>query len=375
MSDKTPAENDVPAQELKAYVPIRTHLLRPFGSSRFSIYVRKGTGLVLYASRGAAFTQEQMRRLKAMGVPTVYIHQGEMRHYENYLRDALGEILLDESIPLPERSEVWHASAASLARGVLEEKLPHTISRARFDQVGKLVRQSIGFLQGPDAAKDVVRLISKGYQEYQHGLAVMVLTSLMLMDRPGVTEDLLVKIGVGALLHDVGKLGVASTLLERRPDSWTPEEEVQFRSHPALGVGLCVGLPLPAETLHCILFHHEQEDGKGFPAGLPATGIPPYVKALAVCNTYDALTRACVWRPAYPPFEALRKMEAKKETLDRAMFKRLIMILADTEMLKDGGQDAKDGKLPPPSPTSPRPSPQPEYPEPPTQPEETPKAG
>ncbi len=344
------AEEAVPAQELKSYLPVKTLSLRPWGKGRFSFYVRKGGGLVLYATRGAAFTAEQLARLRAMGVETVYIHKGEQRHYENYLRESLGELLLDESIPLAARAEVWHASAVTLVRGVLEEKLPHNISRARFDQVGKLVRQSLGFLQAPDAVKNVGRLISKGYQEYQHGLAVMVLTSLVLMDRPGADEELLVKVGVGALLHDVGKLGLPAGLLERRPEIWTPEDETAFRSHPALGVGMCVGLPLPAETMHCILFHHEQEDGRGFPAGLPGTGIPPYVKALCVCNTYDALTRACVWRPAYPPFEALRKMEARKETLDRTMFKRLIMILADAEMLPGGGQAARKGELPPTAP-------------------------
>ncbi len=348
MSPNTVAADEAAAaQGLKAYLAIKTSSLRPWGKGRFSVYVRKGQGLVLYASRGGAFTAEQAARLRAMGVASVYIHKGEQRHYENYLREALGELLVDDSIPFTDRAEIWHASAVTLAKSVLEEKLPRSIGRARFDQVGKLVRQSIGFLQAPDAVKNVARLISKGYQEYQHGLAVMVLTSLMLMDRSGVDEELLVKVGVGALLHDVGKLGLPEGLLDRRPDTWTPEEETAFRAHPAMGVGLCVDMPLPPETLHCILFHHEQEDGKGFPAGLPAVGIPPYVKALCVCNAYDALTRACVWRPAYPPFEALRNMEARKETLDRGMFKRLIMILADAEMFTNGGAAAQKGELPP----------------------------
>lgn len=347
MTPKTTTPDTVTALELKAYAPIKTACLRPWGTGRFSLYVRKGQGLVLYASRGAAFTQEQVRRLKAAGIETVYIHKGELRHFENYLRDNLGEILLDESIPLTDRADAWHASATTLVRGVLEEKLPHSISRARFDQVGKLVRQSIGFLQAPGAMQNVAPLISKGYQDYQHGLASMVLTSIMLMDHKGMTEDLLVKVGVGALLHDIGKTGLPEGLMDRRPDGWSPEEEALFRSHPAMGVGLLVSLPLSTETLHCILFHHEQEDGKGFPAGMPTAGIPYFVKALAVCNAYDALTRACVWRPAYPPFEALRKMEARKEAFDRGMFKRLIMILADAELLKNGGAAAKTGELPP----------------------------
>lgn len=102
----TPAEEGVAAQELKSYVPVKTMSLRPWGKGRFSFYVRKGGGLVLYATRGAAFTADQLARLRAMGVATVYIHKGEQRHYDNYLRENLGELLLDESIPLAERSEV-----------------------------------------------------------------------------------------------------------------------------------------------------------------------------------------------------------------------------------------------------------------------------
>lgn len=344
--------DDVPLQELKAYLPIKTAFLRPWGSGRFSVYVRKGQGLVLYSSRGSAFTQEQIRRLNAMNVPMVYIHRGEVKHYENYLRESLGDLLLDETIPLETRAEAWHSSAGALAKSVLEEKLPQSISRARFEQINKLVGQTIGFLQEPGAMKNIAQLISKGYQDYQHGLAVMVLTSVMLMDKRGMTEDLLIRIGVGALLHDVGRTALPPGLLERRPDTWTPEELTLFRSHPALGVGLCVQLPLPTETLHCILFHHEQEDGKGFPAGMPGPALPLFVKALSVCNTYDALTRACVWRPAYPPFEALRNMESRKECFDREMFRRLIMILADAEMIKSGAA-VKKGQLPPQDPAPP----------------------
>jgi HD-GYP domain-containing protein (c-di-GMP phosphodiesterase class II) len=347
MTDTPPTNNEVPALDIKGYHPIKPHLLRPWGNGRFSLYVRKGQGLVLYVSRGTTLSREQVLRLRSMGGDAVYVLQGELRHYEGYLRENLGELLLDDSIPLAERTEIWHDSAASLAQDVLAEKLPHAISRARFDQIGKLVRQSLGFFQVPDAVKNMARLITKGYQAYQHGLAVMVLTSLMLLDRQDVTEDLLIKVGVGALLHDVGKLGLPQGLLDRRPETWTPEEETLYRSHPALGVGVCVKLPLPPETLHCILFHHEREDGKGFPAGLPSSGIPFYVKALAVCNNYDALTRACVWRPAYQPFDALRRMESRKEKLDKAMFKRLIMILADAEVLQNG-ECIKEGKLPPP---------------------------
>ena len=60
-----PADDAVAAQELKSYAPIKTACLRPWGTGKFSLYVRKGQGLVLFATRGGAFTQDQLRRLLA----------------------------------------------------------------------------------------------------------------------------------------------------------------------------------------------------------------------------------------------------------------------------------------------------------------------
>ena len=104
---ETPQEN-VQEQEFKDYLAIRTEFLRPWGSGRFSVYIRKGQGLILYAARGGAYTKDQAQKLRAMGLSQVYLHKGEYRHYENYLRENLGDILLDDSIPLAERGELWH---------------------------------------------------------------------------------------------------------------------------------------------------------------------------------------------------------------------------------------------------------------------------
>jgi hypothetical protein len=70
------AQTDSLDRENKTYLPIKTEFLRPWGSGRFSIYIRKGQGLVLYAARGGAYTKDQAQKLKTMGIEQVYLHKG-----------------------------------------------------------------------------------------------------------------------------------------------------------------------------------------------------------------------------------------------------------------------------------------------------------
>lgn len=333
-----------PDDDPQAYAAVPSELLRPWISGRFSVYVKKSGHFVLYAGKGGAYTRDHRHRLRQLGVDTVFILRAEISGYERYLRESLSEILRDESIPMERRAEAWYSASASVAKDVLSEKLPKPLSKMRYNQIERMVRESVGFFKTPDALKNLVRLMSKGYQDYHHGVSVMVLTAFTIQESGVEDDELLVKCGIGAILHDLGKVGVPRSILDKNRDSLSAEEHEIYRSHPSLGVGLCVSLPLPIETFHCILFHHEQEDGKGFPSRLPPEAIPMYVKALSVCNVYDRLTRATAYRPAYTPYEALRKIETRKEAFNVNMIKRLIRVLSNAEALpRDAAKSSAKG--------------------------------
>lgn len=331
MDDRVPPNE--PIDDPRAYVAVPSELLRPWISGRFSVYVKKSGHFVLYAGKGGAYTKDHRHRLRQLGVETVFIFKEELSGYDRYIRDNLSDILRDETIPMERRTEAWYSASASVAKDVLSEKLPKPLSKMRYNQIEHLVRESIGFFKTPDALKNMVRLMSKGYQDYHHGVSVMVLTAFTLQESGVEDDELLVKCGVGAIMHDLGKVGVPRSILDKNRDTLSAEEHEIYRSHPSLGVGLCVNLPLPIETFHCLLFHHEQEDGKGFPSRLPPEAIPMYVKALSVCNVYDRLTRAAAYRPAYTPYEALLKIQNRKETFNVNMIKRLIRVLSNAEAL------------------------------------------
>ncbi len=139
-------------------------------------------------------------------------------------------------------------------------------------------------------------------------------------------------VGMGAMLHDIGKLELPEMLFSRRWESLTPAEQEMMRSHPALGVGICSSLPMPQETLHCILFHHEREDGLGYPSGARGEMLPSYVKVLALCNEYDNLIRGMGGHQVLTPFEALTRIKDRRGAHDLELLKRLITILSRADL-------------------------------------------
>lgn len=93
----------------------------------------------------------------------------------------------------------------------------------------------------------------------------------------------------GALLHDIGKIGVEDRVL-RKPGPLDQAEADNMREHPQTGYDILKGLPFLKPSLAGVLYHHERWDGAGYPAGLTGTAIPLIVRILTVADVFDALT-------------------------------------------------------------------------------------
>jgi len=110
----------------------------------------------------------------------------------------------------------------------------------------------------------------------------------------------------GALLHDVGKIAIPDSILNK-PGPLTTEEWKKIKLHPALGYGLIKEIKLVPEVGHIILYHHERYDGGGYPQGLAADEIPAVARIFAVADALDAIT-------AHRPYRRSRDMKfARKE--------------------------------------------------------------
>ncbi|THF84375.1 PAS domain S-box protein [Deinococcus sp. KSM4-11] len=124
----------------------------------------------------------------------------------------------------------------------------------------------------------------------------------------GVAGVDLVHVQRGALLHDIGKMGIADAIL-LKPGPLTEEEWVEMRKHP----GYAVELLSPIRFLHPAMdipqYHHEKWDGSGYPHGLRETAIPLTARAFAIVDVYDALTNDRPYRQAWSRTRALTHLQ------------------------------------------------------------------
>lgn len=100
----------------------------------------------------------------------------------------------------------------------------------------------------------------------------------------------------GALLHDLGKIGIPDNILLKE-DSLTPEERAVMNSHVTIGYHMVQNIPFLSRASTIIRYHHERYDGEGYPEGLAGEQIPMMARIFSVADAYDAMTSARPYRP------------------------------------------------------------------------------
>ena len=112
---------------------------------------------------------------------------------------------------------------------------------------------------------------------------------------------------LGALLHDIGKIGIGDNVL-RKPTGLTPEEFELIKEHPALGARILRTVPFLTEHLPIVELHHERPDGRGYPYGLTSSETPLLARIVHVADAFDAMTSARAYRPALESGDAIREL-------------------------------------------------------------------
>jgi len=122
--------------------------------------------------------------------------------------------------------------------------------------------------------------------------------TLRLVERFGIHGEQLVHIRRGALLHDIGKLGVPDQIL-LKPGELTAEEWKIMRRHPELAYEMLYPIEYLRPSLDIPYCHHENWDGEGYPRGLKGEEIPLAARIFAVVDVFDALTSDRPYREAW----------------------------------------------------------------------------
>ena len=158
----------------------------------------------------------------------------------------------------------------------------------------------IGALLGSLEAKD-------RYTE-GHSAATMF-HSVAVARRLGLGPDEIAAVQLGALFHDIGKIGIPDGIL-RKPERLTEEEWIEMRLHPLIGANLLAHVPNLERVRPIVLAHHERYDGSGYPNGLSGNQIPLAAQIIAVADTFEAMTSTRPYRPAMSRDQAVAELNA-----------------------------------------------------------------
>ncbi|MEG6550505.1 CHASE2 domain-containing protein [Desulfocurvibacter africanus] len=185
----------------------------------------------------------------------------------------------------------------------------------------RLNENLVGTIRAICSALDVRDVISGKHSE-RVSAGVGKFLERLQMDRQTRMD-----IHFGALIHDIGKIGIPDNILNKT-GSLSPEEFEAIKQHPLIGSQILASVPLPQAVVRGMLEHHERYDGKGYPHGLKGEEISLAARVIAVVDVFDALSNDRPYRKAMSKAEAIEVLEGARGTqLDPELVDIFVSIL------------------------------------------------
>ncbi len=207
---------------------------------------------------------------------------------------------------------------------VVRIKNLHYFTHGQLTGLGLLASKAAGAIENSilyDNLKEsyiaTVRVLANAIEardQYTRGHTERVyLLSEILAGELGWGKEQLGDLRMGGLLHDIGKIGVPDSILNK-PGALTPEEFEIMKKHPETGAYMIESIPFLKEAMPYILYHHERHDGAGYPRGLKGDDIPYPGRLLAVVDTLDAITSDRPYRGGRSLPEAMEEIKQNSGT-------------------------------------------------------------
>ncbi|MFC5402156.1 HD-GYP domain-containing protein [Cohnella soli] len=269
-------------------------------------------GIVLLAE-GVELNAKLIRRLGECGINYLYIQD-----------DITSDVVVRELISEETQRSVLRAVKTAF-KGFMDPQ-----GRGRgvtYPYVGKNMRQAMHLIlddlsRNQDAMIMLMNMQTVDNYLYRHSLNVCVYTALLGMAY-GYDDEQMVTLGMGALLHDVGKTQISLKVL-LKPDKLSDFEYEEMKRHTERGYYLLKDEPnIPLLAAHCAFQHHERLDGSGYPRGIKGNEIHEFAKWIGIVDSYDAMTSHRIYRTPILPHQAVEALYSGSGTLYETSMLRL----------------------------------------------------
>lgn len=263
-----------------------------------------------------------MRLLSSWDV--VYIHKNHKKTYDRYVKDNLEYILGNDAIDVKNKARTFMNVSGKLIKETFENNFnTRGLTAKQYGNIKKLVYRVIGFISDINSLKGFADLIGHDYETHTHSIKVGWLIATFINANKDLFPNqnneaharLIIHAAVVGFLHDIGKIRIPKNILNKR-GKLSNLEYVMIQAHTAYSVSLLFETNLPKNVMQGILYHHENEDGSGYPCGITNKQIPLMAKIVHVADVFDALTSRRPYKEPKTPFEALRIMIGENPYVD-----------------------------------------------------------
>ncbi len=258
-----------------------------------------GNDGVLLIKKGSMFREQYIPRFIDAGVQEIFVEDnGTMTPQTiNTIRKSLNI------------QDVIHEKTRTHAQNQIKKTMMKfkSVSNSDVQRIGKIVEDMIEqILDKKDFVFALTQLRSVDDYTYQHSVNVGVLSLIIGIDL-SLTKEELKNLGMGAILHDIGKIMIPEEII-KKPSKLTLEEFAEVKKHTEYGYEILVQTDIEEEAARIALHHHEKYDGTGYCRGLRNTKIPLFARIVAVADVYDAMSNDRVYQKRFMPDKVFREI-------------------------------------------------------------------
>lgn len=259
-----------------------------------------GSDGILLLRKGETLKRSYVSNISQNGFQGVYIE-------DSLSKDIAVESVIDDEV---------RNSAVRAVRDLYVQSATTGVTRDAAENAKAVVQNIVEeIVSNRNIMVNMIDLKSYDTYTYFHSVNVGVL-SLVVGVALGLNNNDLYKLGIGAMLHDIGKAFISGSIINK-PDTLTDEEFSQIRRHPQMGYAylLNADLGFPIAGLVGVLQHHERMNGSGYPDGILGTKIHRFSRIISIADVFDAMTSDRPYRAAMMPSEVMEYLMGGAGTL------------------------------------------------------------
>lgn len=278
---------------------------------------------ILFKSKGTVWSPIDSQKLLSTQIEELFMKFKTHRDHHQFLQEKLKRLLDRRDIAIETKAEVL----AETADPILSTIFTTPQSAELITSAADYAKSCIKFLNQKGSLPELIKLSADSFSEHAHGLHVSAYSVALAKAMGFSDEKMIFGLGMGALLHDIGKSKIPADILNKAGE--LDEDEWQMmRQHPEFGEKIMDSrqvVPLIAKQI--IVEHHERVNGKGYPKGIKNLHV--FSRMVGIADCFHSLTSDRPWGKAVGPYEALKYMiQIMGREFDPPLLEKFIQILS-----------------------------------------------